>query len=72
MHELAGLPIRGFGVPTPKEVPDRTGRGDLSVPGIEHHADVFSDDGGLDAVVQLKREGDGWSEPTSRSRLSAP
>lgn len=56
MHQPAGLPVRSFGVPTPKEVPERTRRGDLSVPGVEHHADVFSDDGGLDAVVQLKTE----------------
>ena len=47
------LPVRGFGVPTPKEVPEGTWRGDLCVPGVEHHADVFGNNSRLDAMVQL-------------------
>lgn len=47
------LPVGGFGVSTPKEVPEGTGRGDLCVSGVEDHADVFGNNSRLDAVVQL-------------------
>lgn len=47
------LPVRGLGVSTPKEVPEGTRRGDLRVSGVEDHADVFGNNSGLDAVVEL-------------------
>lgn len=55
MMQAAASPVRSFGVSAPKEVLERTWRGDLGVPGVEHHADVFGNDGRLDAVVQLWR-----------------
>lgn len=51
---MAGsIPVRGFGVPAPKQVPEGAWRGDLSISGVEDHADVFGNNGRLDAVVQL-------------------
>lgn len=47
------LPVRSFGVSTPKEVPEGTGRGDLCVSGVEDHADVFGNNSRLDAMVKL-------------------
>lgn len=50
------IPVRGFGVSTPKQVPKGPGRGDLSISGVEDHADVFGNNSRLDAMVQLRRE----------------
>lgn len=55
MIQSASLPVRGFGVSTAKEVPEGTGRGDLCISGVEDHADVFGNNGRLDAVVKLQR-----------------
>lgn len=49
-------PVRGLGVAAPEQVPEGTGRGDLGVPRVEHHADVFGYNSRLDAVVQLSGE----------------
>lgn len=53
-RERGSLPVRSFGVSAPKQVPEGARRRDLGVSGVENHADVFGDDGGLDAVVQLR------------------
>lgn len=51
---MAGsIPVRSFGVPAPKQVPEGAWWGDLSISGVEDHADVFGNNGRLDAVVQL-------------------
>ena len=52
------LPVRGLGVAASKEVPQGAGRGDLGVSGVEDHADVFGNNGRLNAVVEL------WSGET--------
>lgn len=48
-------PVWSFGVSTPKEVPEGTGRGNLCISGVEDHADVFGNNSRLDAMVQLSR-----------------
>lgn len=53
MNEI--IPIRSFGVSTAKEVPEGTGRGDLCIPGVEDHADIFGNNSRLDAMVKLRR-----------------
>lgn len=53
--ERGSLPVWSFGVTAPKQVPEGARRRDFGVSGVEHHADVFGDDGRLDAVVQLEK-----------------
>lgn len=65
---MAGsIPVRSFGVPAPKQVPEGAWRGDLSISGVEDHADVFGNNGRLDAVVKLRR---GDAESTSDALTS--
>jgi len=51
------LPVRGFGVTTAEQVPQGAWRRDLSISGVEDHADVLGNDGRLDAVIKLQGSG---------------
>lgn len=51
----AALPVWGFGIPTPEKIPEGTGRWDLCISRVKDHADVFGDNSGLDAMVELRR-----------------
>lgn len=55
LWQSKALPVRGFRVSTPKEVPQGTRRRDLCISGVEDHADVFGNNSRLDAMVQLQR-----------------
>lgn len=51
------LPVRGFGVTTAEQVPQGAWGRDLSISGVEDHADVLGNDGRLDAVIKLQGSG---------------
>lgn len=62
------LTVRSFGVFSPKEVLERTGWGQFGVSGVKDHADVFGDNGRLDAMVHLQRGDKGCVLDTMTSR----
>lgn len=53
MMGLSFIPVWSFGVSAHKQVPKGPRRGDLSISGVEDHADVFGNNSRLDAMVQL-------------------
>lgn len=61
---MAFLPQKGKSVPVPlrspqaataKKIADGAGGRKFGIPGVENHAEVFGDDGGLGAVLHLQQ-----------------
>lgn len=63
------VPLRSPQAAAAKKVADGAGGRKLGIPGVENHAEVFGDDGGLSAVLHLQQ---GRGEASEELQLGSP